>query len=79
MKDVRTVVQQMFTPGTVACTIFCAGLGIIFAILCLTIGVGRAVLIAFFCLLGAFIGGVRDKKEFIRGIVNFFHRNENNY
>ena len=30
-------------------------------------------------VLGAFIGGVRDKKEFIRGIVNFFHRNENNY
>lgn len=77
MKDVRTVLQQMFTPGTVACTIFCAALGVIFAILCLTIGVGPAVLIAFFCLLGAFIGGVKDKKAFVRGFVNFFHRDEN--
>ena len=45
MKDLRTVIVQMFTPGTVACTVFGAVLGIVFAVLCLTIGVGKAVLI----------------------------------
>ena len=79
MKDIRATIQQMFTTGTAACALFCAALGVIFAILCLTIGPGPAILIAFFCLLGAFIGGVRDKKAFIRGFVNFFHRDENDY
>lgn len=75
----RTIVSQMFTPGTVACTVFGALLGIVFAILCLTIGVGKAVLIGAFCLIGAFIGGVKDKKGFIRSIVLFFHRDDSNY
>lgn len=79
MKDIRTAIQQMLTPGTAACALFCAALGVIFAILCLTIGPGPAVLIAVCFLLGAFIGGVRDKKAFIRGCVNFFHRDENDY
>ncbi|MBQ8129631.1 MAG: DUF2273 domain-containing protein [Clostridia bacterium] len=79
MKDLRTVVSQMFTPGTVACTLFGAVLGIIFAILCLTIGVGKAVLIGVFCLIGAFIGGVKDKKAFIRSVVLFFHRDDNDF
>ncbi len=79
MKDLRTVIVQMFTPGTVACTVFGAVLGIVFAVLCLTIGVGKAVLIGVFCLFGAFIGGIKDKKAFIRNMVLFFHRDDNDF
>ena len=65
MMDLKTFVNQMLTPGTVPCTLFGMALGLIFAVLCLTIGVGAALLIALFCLIGAFIGGVKDKKKFV--------------
>ena len=61
--DLKTFVNQMFTPGTVPCTLFGMALGIIFAVLCLTIGVGAALLIALFCLIGAFVGGVKEHAE----------------
>ena len=65
MMDLKTFMSQMLTPGTVPCTLFGAALGLIFAVLCLTVGVGPALLIALFCLIGAIIGGVKDKKKFI--------------
>ena len=55
MMDLKTFVSQMLTPGTVPCTLFGAALGLIFAVLCLTVGVGPALLIALLCLIGAFI------------------------
>ena len=74
MMDWKTFASQMFTPGTRACAIFGAAVGVVFAVLCLTIGVGKAVLIGLFCLIGAFIGGVKDKAGFIRKLILFFHR-----
>ena len=74
MMDWKTFVAQMFTPGTGACALFGAAVGVVFAILCLTIGVGKAVLIGLFCLIGAFIGGVKDKAGFVRKVILFFHR-----
>ena len=63
--------------GSVPCTLFGAALGLIFAVLCLTVGVGPALLIALFCLIGAIIGGVKDKKKFVENIYLFFHHDEN--
>ena len=74
MMDMKTFISQMLTPGTVPCTILGAVLGVIFAVLCLTIGAGKALLIGLFCLIGAFIGGVKDKAGFIRKVILFFHR-----
>ena len=68
MMDVKTFVSQMLTPGT--------GAGVVFAVLCLTIGVGKALLIGLFCLVGAFIGGVKDKAEFVRKVILSFSKNE---
>ena len=72
MMDIKTFMNQMFTPGTIPCMILGAALGLIFAVLCLTIGVGAALIIALFCLIGALIGGVKDKKEFIRKVAERF-------
>ena len=71
--DLKTFFSQMLTPGTVPCTIFGALLGLIFAVLCLTIGVGKALVIGLFCLIGAFLCGVKDKAGFIRTLILFFH------
>ena len=77
MMDLKTFVSQMLTPGTVPCTLFGAALGLIFAVLCLTVGVGPALLIALFCLIGAFIGGVKDKKKFVESVYLFFQHDDN--
>ena len=74
MMDMKSFVSQMFTPGTIPCTVFGMTAGVVFAVLCLTIGVGKALLIGAFCLVGAFIGGVKDKAAFIKKIAGFFHR-----
>ncbi|MBR5302619.1 MAG: hypothetical protein IKU38_07270 [Clostridia bacterium] len=75
--DKKNFFSQIFTSGTVPCALFGMALGLLFAVLCLTIGVGKAALIGLFCLVGAFVGGVKDKAGFIRRIVLFFHRGEN--
>ena len=77
MMDLTKLLGQMTTVGTPACALFGAVIGVVFAILCLTIGVGKALLIGLFCLVGAFIGGVKDKAGFVRKIILFFHREEN--
>ena len=74
MMDMKSFVSQMFTPGTIPCTVFGMAAGVLFAVLCLTIGVGKALLIGAFCLVGAFIGGVKDKGAFVKKIAGFFHR-----
>ena len=79
MMDLKSFASQMFTPGTVPCALFGACVGLVFAVLCLTVGVGKAVLIGLFCLVGAFIGGVKDKRGFVRKIVLFFNRDEDRY
>ena len=79
MMDFRTFVSQMFTPGTAPCTLFGVLVGLVFAVLCLTIGVGKTLLIGLFCLIGAFIGGVKDKKGFVRKIVLLVQRDEDRY
>ena len=43
--DMKQFFSQMFTPGTVPCAIFGAVMGLVFAVLCMTIGVVKALLI----------------------------------
>lgn len=76
MMDKKTFLAQLFTPGTVPCTLLGVVVGLIFALLLLTIGVGKTLLIALCCLIGAFVGGVKDKMGFVRRIYLFFHREE---
>ncbi len=75
--DKKNFFAQMLTPGTVPCALFGMAVGLLFAVLCLTIGVGKTLLIGLFCLVGAFVGGVKDKPGFIRKVILFFHRGEN--
>lgn len=75
--DKKNFFAQIFTPGTVPCALFGMVVGLLFAVLCLTVGVGKTLLIGLFCLVGAFVGGVKDKADFIRKVILFFHRGEN--
>lgn len=68
--------KRVTTPGTVECAIACALLGILVAILLLSIGVWKTLLIVVLVAIGIFIGGVKDKKVFIGRILNFFSRKQ---
>ena len=72
MMDLRAFFDKIFTPGTVPCAIFGAVAGLLIAILCLLVGVGKTLIIAAFCIAGAFIGGCRDKKAVLDKIRHFF-------
>ena len=74
--DMKQFFSQMFTPGTVPCAVFGAALGLVFAVLCMTIGVVKSLLIGVFCLIGVFIGGVKDKVGFVKKILLFFHKDD---
>lgn len=64
----KDFVQRVFTPGTVECAVACGILGILVAVMLLTIGIWKTLLIVALVALGAFLGGVKDKKAFIRKI-----------
>lgn len=64
----REFMKRVFTPGTVECAIACGLLGVIVALLLLWIGVWRTLLIVVLVAIGVFIGGVKDKKAFIRRV-----------
>lgn len=63
-------VRSLVTVGTPACGAFLGMVGVVLAALLLTIGLGRTLLLAAFCLAGVFVGGVRDKGQFVRDVIN---------
>ncbi len=70
MNKMTALVREMFTPGTALCAVTYAAIGVAIAALWLTIGFWRLLFLAAFATAGAFLGGVRDKKNTVRGIIN---------
>lgn|GEM_PF-891552 len=63
-------VNSLVTPGTPTCGFFCALLGAAIAALWLWIGFWKMLFIILFAAAGAFIGGVSDKPQAIRDLLN---------
>lgn len=70
MKSLNEWVKEMTTWGTPACGVLCGILGALLAILLLTIGFWKTLLVAVLCALGAFIGGVKDKPAAVKNVIN---------
>ncbi len=68
----KSFFQNMCRIGTPECAIFSAVIAMVLALLFLTVGFWHTVLIAVLMLLGAFLGGVRDKKEWVKNQINRF-------
>ncbi|MBQ7455409.1 MAG: DUF2273 domain-containing protein [Clostridia bacterium] len=60
----------MFRPGTALCGVTYALLGIVLAVLLLTIGFWKTLFILALAGIGAVLGGVSQKKDVIRDAVN---------
>lgn len=62
--------KNMFKVGTPECAVFFGAAAMVLALLFLLVGFWKTLLIAALVLAGAFIGGVKDKKEWLRNLVN---------
>ncbi len=72
MNSKKHDLPSFLTPGTPSCALFYGGLGIGAAILLITIGFWKTLLvIALFCL-GILIGGIGNKKDFAKLVVGKF-------
>ncbi len=66
MRDDKDFLARVFTRGTPECAVACAMAGIFAALLLLWGGVWVTLLVAALVAAGAFLGGVKDKKAFMR-------------
>ena len=62
--------SKFLTAGTQECALLCAFLGLLIAVLLLTVGFWKTLMLALFFLCGLFIGGVRDKKACISNLID---------
>ena len=62
--------KSFFTPGTPACAVTFAIIGAVIAALLLAIGFWKTLFILAFAAVGALLGGVANKQEAVRDIVN---------
>jgi len=70
MKTLNDILREMLTWGTPACGLFCGICGIVLAVLLLTLGFWKTLFVAILCVIGVFVGGVKDKAECLKKIVN---------
>ena len=63
-------IRKFLQVGTIECMILCVVLAIVIGVLFITIGFWKTLLITALILLGLFIGGVQDKKAFLRGGID---------
>lgn len=70
MKSLNEMLREMLTWGTPACGAFCGVLGVLVAVLLLTIGFWKTLFVALLCVLGVFIGAVKDKSTFLKAVIN---------
>lgn len=70
MNSLIELIQAMTTCGTRACGLLCAALGVALAALLLSIGFWRTLFVVALGAAGLFIGGVKDKGQFIKNLVN---------
>ncbi len=66
----RSFLHQAFRIGTPECAVFCACVAMLMGLLFLCIGFWKTLLIFALMLIGAFVGGVEDKQEWLRNLVN---------
>lgn len=62
--------ESVYRIGTPECAIFFAVIAMVLAILFLAFGFWNTVLVALIMLAGAFLGGVKDKKQWLKNLIN---------
>ena len=66
----RPSLSNVFKVGTPECAVFCGVLAMVLGLLLLTVGFWNTVWIALFGAAGGFLGGVNDKKQILKNVLN---------
>ena len=69
-KNNKRFFENLFKIGTPECGVFSALLALVIAVLFMKVGFWKTILITVLMLLGAFIGGVKDKKQWFSSAAN---------
>ena len=69
-EKMKAFMDNMFKVGTPECAIFCGVTALVVAVLILLLGFWQMLLVVALLLLGVFVGGVKDKKAWLRNTVN---------
>ena len=70
MNKLNELLRNVFTVGTPQCGVAGAVIGVVLAVLLLSIGLWKTLFIALFALIGAVWGGVKSKRSLLRNIIN---------
>lgn len=62
--------KKLLTPGSAACSVTYAVIGVVLAVLLLTIGLWKTLFILAFAAVGALLGAIGNKKDAVRDAVN---------
>ena len=62
--------SKVFKAGTAECAVFSGALAMALGLLLLTLGFWKTVWIALFGVAGGFLGGVKDKKQMLKNVLN---------
>lgn len=76
MEKFKKMIAQILEPGTPVSIIVYGLVGVLVAVLFLLIGFWRTLLICVCFAVGAFLGGVKDKRASIGRLLDLFRRDE---
>ena len=62
--------EKIFKAGTPECAVFSAVAAMALGLLLLTVGFWKTVWIALFGAAGGYLGGVKDKKQMLKNVLN---------
>ena len=66
----KSFLNQAFRVGTPECAVFSAGVAMLLGLLFLWVGFWKTLFIFCLMLVGAFIGGVGNKRDWPRDLIN---------
>ncbi len=66
----RSSLASVFRVGTPECAVFSCAAAVCVGLLLLTVGFWNTLWIALLGAVGAFLGGVRDKKQVLKNVLN---------
>lgn len=66
----KSCLRNALKVGTPECAVFCAVVAMALALMLLTLGFWKTLLAVLIVCVGAFVGGVKDKKGCVSRIVN---------
>ena len=70
MKRIEAFLREVFEVGTPQCGLAFGLLGILLALTLLWLGFWRTLFICILCAAGVFVGGVKDKSQFCKDLLN---------